>query len=82
MITKAQLDWKRDEDILACDLNSLVDAKEITVNRSLPVNQRIRDYVSQIHNPYLYRVGDVAVKVEYVGSKTLTKALADYIATT
>lgn len=48
-----------DED---CDL---VDIKSIKINQSKPVQEKIIDFVRQIKNPYFFKVGDVAVKVNF-----------------
>lgn len=48
-----------DED---CDL---VDIKSIKINQSKPVPEKIIDFVRQIKNPYFFKVGDVAVKVNF-----------------
>ncbi|MCM1333645.1 MAG: hypothetical protein NC084_07610 [Bacteroides sp.] len=43
----------------------LVDIRGITVNRDLPKDERIADFVSQIRNPYLFRCGKYVVKASF-----------------
>lgn len=55
-------------------LDSLVDIRDVKIDRSLPMEERIRSYVEQIKNPYLFRVGNTIVHVSY--AKT-TRTLND-----
>ena len=45
------------------DMSGLVDIRDVKVDRSLPVEDRIRSYVEQVKDPYCFRVGDVKVRV-------------------
>ena len=47
------------------DLSELVDIGDVVIDRTLPVEERIKSYVEQIKNPYCFRVGDVKVRVSY-----------------
>lgn len=47
------------------DLSELVDIRDVVIDRSLPVEERIKSYVEQIKNPYCFKVGDVKVRVSY-----------------
>ena len=60
--------------------NDLVDIRDVKVDRSLPVEERIKSYVEQIKNPYDFRVGDVKVHVSYAGAaKTINDSFVDMI---
>lgn len=39
------------------DRDSLVDIRDISVNKDLPKEERIADFVKQIKNPYRFRCG-------------------------
>jgi len=54
------------------DLNrdALVDVRDISIDSTLPQDERIKAFVSQIKNPYCFKVGDVIVNVSYVGNGT------------
>lgn len=52
-------------DIRTVDKNTLVDIRTVTIDESLPVEERIRQLVEGLRNPYCFLVGDVAVKIEY-----------------
>ena len=52
-------------DIRSVDKESLVDLGSIQIDSSKPVQERIQGFLQQIQNPYCFRIGDVAVKVNY-----------------
>lgn len=43
----------------------LVDIRDVSVNRDLPKEERIADFVSQIKNPYLFKCGKYTVKASF-----------------
>ncbi|MDD5915904.1 MAG: hypothetical protein PUC63_00025 [Clostridiales bacterium] len=62
------------------DLSSLVDIRDVKVDRSLPVEDRIRSYVEQVKNPYCFRVGDVKVRVSFASNgRTLNDSFTDML---
>lgn len=48
-------------------LDELVDIRTVYVDRSLPLEERVRSYVEQVKDPYCFRVGNVKVRVSYAG---------------
>ncbi len=63
------------------DLSELVDIRDVVIDKSLPLEDRVKSYVEQIKNPYCFKVGDVVVKVAYAGKdKTLTDSFTSMIA--
>lgn len=48
-------------------LDELVDIRNVHVDRSLPLEERVRSYVEQVKDPYCFRVGNVKVRVSYAG---------------
>lgn len=44
-------------------VSNLVDIRTITVDKSLPKEERIADFVRQIRNPYRFRCGDFVVNL-------------------
>lgn len=63
-------------DINTCDPGDLVDLQNVTIDTTLPVPQRISQFLHQVHNPYLFRVDGVVVKVHFGGGKPLASTLA------
>lgn len=47
------------------ELAELVDIRDVVIDRSLPMDERIRSYVEQIKNPYKFKVGNTIVHVSY-----------------
>lgn len=49
-------------------LDSLVDIRDVKIDRSLPVEERMRSYVEQIKNPYMFKYGNTIVRVSYANT--------------
>lgn len=65
MLTKTELEEYKKAQISTCDVDSLIDIRDIKIDKNKPIYNRISDFIYQIKNPYLFKVGDVAVKVIY-----------------
>ena len=76
MLTKSQLDLCKDAEIALYDKNALTDLRDITVDKSKSVMEKIENFTQQVKNPYLFKVGDVIVKVAYSGGKDFSGALS------
>jgi len=50
-------------------LDSLVDIRDVKIDRSLPVEERMKSYVEQIKNPYMFKVGNTIVRVSYANTE-------------
>jgi len=67
-------------DIRTVDPKDLVERQSVQVDMSLPREERIRQYIRQIKNPYCYLDGDVVVKVSFQEEGvTLEQRLEAYI---
>ncbi len=55
----------KNSSVTQCDKNSLVDLNSVVIDSSKPTSERMLDFLYQIKNPYLFKVGDIAVKVVY-----------------
>lgn len=69
MLSKSDLQERSEQDLLSCDIDSLVDLHEITIDTDKTVVDRVRDYIEQVKNPYLFKIGDITVKVNYRNGK-------------
>lgn len=58
------------------DIDDLVDLRDVTIDRSLPLRERFLDFVSQVKNPYLFKVGPIIVKLDKGGDIRFSDALA------
>ena len=73
---KLSLDQMKNVDIRTVDPAELVDVRGIRVKDGQPKEERVRDFVRQVGNPYCYRVGKIAVKVSFTeGGATLEDRL-------
>ena len=50
-------------------LESLVDIRDVKIDRSKPVEERMKSYVEQIKNPYLFKVSNTIVRVSYANTQ-------------
>lgn len=50
-------------------LDSLVDIRDVKIDRSMSVEERMKSYVEQIKNPYMFKVGNTVVRVSYANTQ-------------
>ena len=48
-------------------LAELVDIRDVVIDKSLTLEERVKSYVEQIKDPYCFKVGDIVVRVSYAG---------------
>ena len=53
-------------DIRDVDINNLVDLTTVKIDETKPVPERVRSFMDQVKNPFCFKVGNIAVKVEYM----------------
>lgn len=58
-------DAQNRRDLLA----SLVDIRDVQIDRSLPMEERVKSYVEQVKNPYMFKVGNTVVRVSYANTQ-------------
>ena len=56
-------------DVRTISRSDLVDIRQVKIDPTLPKQDRIRSFVSQIGNPYCYLDGDVVVGVSYANTE-------------
>jgi hypothetical protein len=62
------------------DISALADIRDVTIDASLPRDERVKSYLRQIKNPYLYRCGDIVVRVSFADTDvTLEDRLKQYL---
>ena len=75
-----QLECLKSLDIGDVKLEDLVDIRNVHIDTSKPVLERILSFMAQIKNPYLFKVGDTPVKVEFNDDgPSLQEALEQFI---
>ena len=55
--------------------DELVDIADVKINTDLPVEERIKDYIKQIKNPYCYLCNGVVVRISFAGMSKLSDCL-------
>lgn len=69
-------------DIRTVDRDTLVDISEVHIDKKLPREERMEDFIRQIRNPYCYRCGKAVVKVSFADTEaTLEDRLEHYLKT-
>ena len=66
-------------DIEQYEPDQLVDLRSVSIDKSLPVPERMCSFVKQIINPYLFKVDDITVKVEFSSGKSLEDSLITFL---
>ena len=62
-------------------LESLVDLRDVKIDTSKPLDERMKSYVEQIQNPYLFKVGNTVVRVSYANTQaTINDHFANLLA--
>ena len=69
----------RQVDILTCNPENLVDLRFVDIAGSLPLPLRMEHYLDQVHNPYLFRVDKLIVKVTFSGKQELSSVITKLI---
>ena len=69
----------RNADISACNVDDIVDLRNIKVNRKVPLKRLTDNFIEQVGNPYLFKVDDIVVKVEFGDGKDFSEILTDVI---
>lgn len=55
----------QNSSLTKCNKDELVDINSIVIDTAKSKEERMLDFLCQIKNPYLFKVGDIAVKVVY-----------------
>ena len=58
-------------------LAELKNIKDISIDMSLPLEERKKEFIRQIGNPYHFKCGNVEVNISYNGQSTLEDRLVD-----
>ncbi|MBS6627788.1 MAG: hypothetical protein KH282_01810 [Clostridiales bacterium] len=77
MLSKSELTAYKNTDICACDLNILTDISRVAIDCHRSLFERAEQYFATVKNPYVFRVGDIGVKINCTGTKDLTQSIID-----
>ena len=72
----------KEVDVCTVDPDTLVDIDEVAVDASLPREERIRSFLTQIRNPYCFKCGGMVVKISHADTDvTLEERMEHYLRT-
>ena len=77
--TKSQLDECRKADFNTCKVKDLPDVTNLKIDVEEPIINRARKYFMDIKNPYIFRVGDIGVKINCSGDKNLSDSIMNIV---
>ena len=60
----------------AFNIDDFRDLKELTVDVTKPLDKRLKQYVMDVKNPHMVRVGDILVQIEFAGNRSFSDALS------
>lgn len=61
------------------DRTELKDIKNVKIDTALPCQERIKSYIEQLGNPYVYLDGDMVVEVSFADTEiSLQERLKSY----
>lgn len=60
-----QLDAMSRISLSEVNRNELVDIASVHIDTTLPAAERMENYLQQVKNPYLFRSGNIAVRVRF-----------------
>ena len=79
-LSKEQLQGMKQADIRSAVPETLTYISEIEVDMKKTVSSRVEDYVQEVGNPFLVRVGEYVVKIGYSDcEETLNDRMKQYI---
>ena len=79
MQQQAETEYLKNADIEQSIPDQLVDLRSVSIDKSLPAPERMISFFQQIKNPYLFKVDDITVKVEFSSGKSLEDSLLSFL---
>lgn len=60
----------------AFNIDDYRDLKDLTVDVTKPLDKRLKQYIMDVKNPRMVRVGDILVQIEFAGNRSFSDALS------
>ena len=57
------------------NIKDFTDLKTLTIDKTKPRNELLRQYIEDVKNPYMVRVGNTLVRIEFTGGRSFSDAL-------
>lgn len=78
MYSNLILESLRNVDITTTDKNKLKDITQLKIDTSLPIFERLTNFLNEIENPYCFLVGTSTVKIEFSTGQSLQTILKNH----
>ena len=67
-------------DVRTVSRDDLADIRDVKIDRALPKEERLKSFIEQIKNPYVFKCGDVVVKSVFADTgMTLEDCMEHYL---
>lgn len=78
-MTREEIERMKNVDVRTVERDTLVDISTVKLDPALPGEERMREYVRQIKNPYCYLDQGYVVKLTFADTdRTLEDCLVEY----
>ena len=64
-LNKVSIHKFKEEALAEFDAASLTDISKIIVDLDRPLYERAGNFITQVRNPYIFRVGDIPVRISF-----------------
>lgn len=79
MLNSEQLDKMSRMEITGIDKSDLADIQSVKIDTSLPLIERMQNYLEQVKNPYCFMCGETPVQISFKSDgKGLDDLLKNY----
>ena len=79
VLNQKQLNELKQVDIKSADKNALVNMNELQIPLDEEYYHKLSNYFDFVQNPYVFRVGDVGVKVNFGDGKRFSDSIMDVV---
>lgn len=70
-------------DVETVDKDILVDIRDVNIDLNLSIDERRKQFLEQIKNPYCFKCGDIVIKLVFSNesnSPTMEECFKEYLA--
>ena len=79
-LSKEELEKMAAVDVTTVDINTLTDIRDIKIDASKPVKEKLEDFAAQTANVYVHRYKDYVIKVSFKeDGPSIDERMQDYI---
>lgn len=57
------------------NIEDFVDLKTLSIDKTKSQPERLKQFISDVKNPYMVRVGDTVVQIKFTGGRNFSDAL-------